>query len=121
MTMGVEELAAIVGRTVKLTKRGNSWWGLCPNHNDRRASLHVFRAKDGRGRYHCFVCGREFSGDGIAWLQLVEHKSFKEAGGTSLGQEIRKELEAKKRRERKLDELYDRQPECVIPDWGIDT
>lgn len=29
---------------------------LCPFHSDKDPSLHLYRGKDGRGRWHCFVC-----------------------------------------------------------------
>jgi DNA primase len=74
-----EELAAVVGKTVRLDERG---WSKCPFHaggNERTPSFHVFKARDGRGRYYCQSC--KIGGDSISWMRQVERKSFREAGG----------------------------------------
>lgn len=47
-------LAATIGRTVKLIKRGREWQGLCPFHSERSPSFTVVEDK---GFAHCFGCG----------------------------------------------------------------
>ena len=47
-------LAAIVGRRVKLVKRGREYIGLCPFHKEKTPSFSVVEDK---GFYHCFGCG----------------------------------------------------------------
>jgi DNA primase len=56
-------LAGVVGRRVKLTKRGRDYVGLCPFHKEKSPSFNVVEDK---GFYHCFGCGAH--GDVIAFL-----------------------------------------------------
>ncbi len=64
----------IVGESVKLTKRGRSFVGLCPFHKEKTPSFHV---NPERGFYHCFGC--HASGDAIKFLQETEGLDFIEA------------------------------------------
>jgi DNA primase len=64
----------IVGESVKLTKRGRSFVGLCPFHKEKTPSFHV---NPERGFYHCFGC--HASGDAIKFIQETEGLDFVEA------------------------------------------
>jgi len=64
----------VVGESVKLTKRGRSFVGLCPFHKEKTPSFHV---NPERGFYHCFGC--HASGDAIKFLQETEGLDFIEA------------------------------------------
>ncbi|HEX6272835.1 MAG TPA: DNA primase [Polyangiaceae bacterium] len=64
----------VVGESVKLTKRGRSFVGLCPFHKEKTPSFHVNAE---RGFYHCFGC--QASGDAIKFLQETEGLDFVEA------------------------------------------
>ncbi len=68
------ELSKIIGRNVKLQKRGNNLIGLCPFHNEKTPSFNV---NDEEGFYHCFGCGAH--GDVISFIKNFEGKSFIEA------------------------------------------
>jgi DNA primase len=46
-------LSEVVGRRVKLQKRGKEFTGLCPFHNERTPS---FTVSDDKGFFHCFGC-----------------------------------------------------------------
>ncbi len=46
-------LADVIGRHVKLTRRGREWLGLCPFHNEKTPS---FTVNEDKGFYHCFGC-----------------------------------------------------------------
>lgn len=59
---------------VKLAKRGSSFMGLCPWHDDKNPSLSVDKTK---GVYHCFGCGE--SGDAIELVKKMKGLSFREA------------------------------------------
>lgn len=59
---------------VKLTKKGKSYTGLCPWHNDKNPSLSVDREK---GLYNCFGCGE--SGDVFSLVEKMKGLSFREA------------------------------------------
>ncbi|MCB1993200.1 MAG: hypothetical protein KDG49_17250, partial [Geminicoccaceae bacterium] len=47
-------LLEIVGRQVRLIRRGNKHVGLCPFHQEKSPSFTVF---PDQGNYHCFGCG----------------------------------------------------------------
>jgi DNA primase len=67
-------LSAVVGRRVKLVKRGREHSGLCPFHNEKTPS---FTVSDDKGFYHCFGCGAH--GSAIDFVMNVEGLSFPEA------------------------------------------
>src|SRR5689334_25396397 len=45
-------LASVIGRRVKLTKRGRDYVGLCPFHKEKTPSFNVVEDK---AFYHCFA------------------------------------------------------------------
>lgn len=63
-----------IGQTVVLRKKGKSWWGLCPFHNEKTPSFSVSEDKQ---LYHCFGCG--VGGDVIKFVQEYAKCSFREA------------------------------------------
>ena len=67
-------LSAVVGRRVKLVKRGREHSGLCPFHNEKTPS---FTVSDDKGFYHCFGCGAH--GSAIDFVMNSEGLSFPEA------------------------------------------
>jgi DNA primase len=67
-------LAEIVGRYVKLTRRGREHLGLCPFHKEKTPSFNVVEEK---GFYHCFGCGAH--GTAIDFVMAVEGLSFGDA------------------------------------------
>ena len=67
-------LADVIGRRVKLQRRGREWVGLCPFHNEKTPSFNVVEDK---GFYHCFGCGAH--GDVIGFVMQTEGMSFPEA------------------------------------------
>jgi len=88
-------LSEIVGRRVKLTRRGREYVGLCPFHKEKTPS---FSAVEDKGFYHCFGCGAH--GDVIGFVMQTESLSFPEAveqlarqAGLEVPQETREERE----------------------------
>ena len=67
-------LSSIIGKRVKLTKKGRRQTGLCPFHNEKTPS---FSVNDDEGYYHCFGCGA--GGDAITFLRETEGLDFTEA------------------------------------------
>src|SRR5882672_426488 len=67
-------LADIVGRRVRLIKRGREHVGLCPFHNEKTPSFNVVEDK---GFFHCFGCGAH--GDVIGFLMQNGGLGFREA------------------------------------------
>jgi len=64
-------LADIVGRYVKLTRRGREWTGLCPFHKEKSPSFSVVEDK---GFFHCFGCGAH--GTAIDFMMQIERLDF---------------------------------------------
>ena len=67
-------LAELVGRRVRLVKRGREYVGLCPFHNEKTPSFSVVEEK---GFFHCFGCGAH--GDVIGFAMQTGNLSFPEA------------------------------------------
>ncbi|NOY25177.1 MAG: DNA primase [Oligoflexia bacterium] len=76
------DLVEIVGQTLSLTRKGNSYVGLCPFHNEKTPSFNVVPSK---GIYHCFGCGE--GGDVFQWLMQTQGMGFNEAV-KDLGQRV---------------------------------
>ena len=68
------DLVQLVGRRVKLERKGRVFWGLCPFHKEKSPS---FKVENERRTYHCFGCGK--GGDAFKWLQETEGLTFPEA------------------------------------------
>ncbi|MCH8112634.1 MAG: DNA primase [Proteobacteria bacterium] len=74
-------LSDIVGRRVKLTKRGKEHLGLCPFHNEKTPS---FTVNDDKAFYHCFGC--QAHGSAFDFVMNTEGLSFPEAVERLAGQ-----------------------------------
>ncbi len=66
------DLAALLGRTVKLQRAGRDLRGCCPFHQEKSASFYVYP-----DHYHCFGCG--VHGDAIRWLTEKQGLTFRDA------------------------------------------
>lgn len=66
-------LPEVVGKRVKLTRKGREHTGLCPFHNEKTPS---FTVSEDKGFYHCFGCGAH--GDVISFVMSTEGLSFPE-------------------------------------------
>src|SRR5258707_393770 len=67
-------LADLVGRRVRLTRKGREYAGLCPFHNEKTPSFYVVEDK---GFFHCFGCGAH--GDAIGYVMRADNLDFVEA------------------------------------------
>lgn len=86
-TVRIEE---VVGDYVRLKKKGASFTGLCPFHNEKTPSFIVTPA---RGIFKCFGCGE--GGDSVGFLMKHDKLSYPEALKT-LAAKYRIELEETK-------------------------
>jgi len=67
-------LVDVVGRRVKLVRKGREHLGLCPFHNEKTPS---FTVNEDKGFYHCFGCGAH--GDAISFVQNTQNLTFADA------------------------------------------
>ncbi len=67
-------LSDIIGKRVKLIRKGRRFTGLCPFHSEKTPSFSVV---DDDGFYHCFGCG--VHGDAISFLRETDGLDFLEA------------------------------------------
>jgi DNA primase len=71
---GRVSLPGLVGRYVKLERRGREFAGLCPFHNEKTPSFYVVEDKN---FFHCFGCGAH--GDAIGFVMRADNLDFLEA------------------------------------------
>ncbi len=67
-------LAGLIGRQVKLVRRGREFAGLCPFHHEKTPSFYVVEDKS---FFHCFGCGAH--GDAIGFAMRADNLDFIEA------------------------------------------
>ncbi len=99
------DLVALVGRRVKLVRKGRVMWGCCPFHQEKSPS---FKVENERRTYKCFGCGK--GGDAFKWLVETEGLSFPEAVEKLAGEagvELPKWSPDDEAREQKRKSLYD--------------
>lgn len=68
------DIVDVIGQYVRLTKKGSSYFGLCPFHGEKTASFSVSPQKQ---IYYCFGCGA--GGNVITFLMEYENYTFTEA------------------------------------------
>jgi DNA primase len=99
------DLVALVGRRVKLVRKGRVMWGCCPFHQEKSPS---FKVENERRLYKCFGCGK--GGDAFKWLVETEGLNFREAVEKLAGEagvELPKWSPEDEEREQKRKSLYD--------------
>ena len=67
-------LPDVIGRKVRLVKKGREYSGLCPFHNEKSPS---FTVNEEKGFFHCFGCGAH--GDVIGFVMQSQNLGFLEA------------------------------------------
>jgi DNA primase len=99
------DIVQLVGRRVKLARKGQAFWGCCPFHGEKSAS---FKVENARRTYKCFGCGK--GGDAFKWLIETEGLSFPEAVEKLAGEagvELPKWSPEDEAREEKKKSLYE--------------
>jgi DNA primase len=99
------DIVQLVGKRVKLARRGQAFWGCCPFHQEKSPS---FKVENARRTYKCFGCGK--GGDAFRWLMEVEGLSFPESVERLAGEagvELPKWSPEDEAREEKKKSLYD--------------
>ena len=106
-------LSEVISPYVRLTRKGDRFWGLCPFHNDKNPSFTVVdNSGNGSGFYKCFACGK---GGGIFnFIMDYMHVEFGEAVeilAKQAGVELKEESEAEKKeqgRRNAMGDMYNR-------------
>ena len=68
------DIVDVISDYVKLQKKGSSYFGLCPFHNEKSPSFSVSPSKQ---MYYCFGCGA--GGNVLTFIMEYENYSFPEA------------------------------------------
>ncbi|MBR5122437.1 MAG: DNA primase [Anaerotignum sp.] len=68
------DIVEVISQYVPLKQKGNSYFGLCPFHNEKTASFSVNSEKQ---FYYCFGCGA--AGNVFSFLMEMENMEFPEA------------------------------------------
>ena len=68
------DIVDVIGSYVKIQKKGSSYFGLCPFHNEKSPSFSVSGHKQ---IYYCFGCGA--GGNVISFIMNYENYTFPEA------------------------------------------
>ena len=68
------DIVDVVSQYVKLTRRGSTYFGLCPFHNEKTPSFSVTPSKQ---MYYCFGCGA--GGNVFNFVMEYENYTFGEA------------------------------------------
>ena len=68
------DIVEVISQYVPLKQKGNSYFGLCPFHNEKTASFSVNSEKQ---FYYCFGCGA--AGNVFSFLMEMENMDFPEA------------------------------------------
>src|ERR1700681_3773444 len=100
-------LGSLVGKHVRLIRRGRELAGLCPFHHEKTPSFYVVEDK---GFFHCFGCGAH--GDAVGYLMRAENLDFIEAierlaseAGLAVPQQTPQERERAQRQKTLLEAL----------------
>ncbi len=67
-------IVSVIGKTVRLERKGNKFWACCPFHHEKTPS---FTVSEDEGYFYCFGCKEH--GDVIAYVQKFESCDFQEA------------------------------------------
>src|ERR1051326_8474487 len=99
------DLVQLVGRRVKLVRKGRVMCGCCPFHKEKTPS---FKVENERRTYKCFGCS--VGGDAFKWLMETEGLTFPEAVeklASEAGVELPKWSPEDEAREERRKSLYD--------------
>lgn len=68
------DIADLISNYVTLKKRGNTYVGLCPFHNEKTPSFTVY---DDTQSFYCFGCG--VGGDAVSFVKKIENLDYVDA------------------------------------------
>lgn len=97
------DIADVIGERVRLKKAGGNQMGLCPFHDEKTPSFHVYPD----GHYHCFGCGAH--GTTLGFLMEMDGLTFPEAVealAAFAGVEVPREQAARRADRAETEDLY---------------
>jgi DNA primase len=108
-------LVDLVSETVSLKPihGGRDFIGLCPFHDDKNPSFHVY---PDRQTYRCWVCDQ--GGDCFRWVMEMEKLPFPEAM-ESLARRARVEVPKKKRDDATSDNQLKKTDSLAVVEWAV--
>lgn len=68
------DIVDLISSYVSLKKRGNTYVGLCPFHNEKTPSFTVY---ENTQSFYCFGCGA--GGDGVSFMRKIENLDYIDA------------------------------------------
>ena len=71
---GRSDIVDVISGYVRLTRKGSSYFGLCPFHNEKSPSFSVSGSKQ---MFYCFGCGE--GGNVFSFIMKYENYTFPEA------------------------------------------
>ncbi|MCF0229660.1 MAG: DNA primase [Parasporobacterium sp.] len=74
--IGSNSIVDVISEYVKLTKKGSTYFGLCPFHNEKTPSFSV-TDNGGKSMFYCFGC--HAGGSAVTFLMKYEGCSYQEA------------------------------------------
>ena len=98
-------LVNLIGRRVRLQKKGKEYLGICPFHSEKTPS---FTVNDSKGFFHCFGCGEH--GSIFDFLMKIDNLTFPEAVerlSTEAGIDLPLDTPENRAREKKNQTNYD--------------
>lgn len=73
-------LVDVAMRSIKLRRAGRTFMGLCPFHNERRPSFHIYPQKN---NFYCYGCNK--GGNVINFIRETQGLSFRESVNYLIG------------------------------------
>ena len=98
-------LIDVIGRRVKLTRKGREYLGLCPFHKEKTPS---FTVNEEKGFYHCFGC--QAHGSVFDFVMETEGLNFPEAVeklAAETGMEVPRETPEARENQKQRQNLFD--------------
>ena len=112
--MDTADIVDVVSEFVSLQKRGTSYKGLCPFHDDRTPS---FSVSPSRGVYKCFACGK--AGNAVNFIMEHEQMTYVEALKW-LARKYNIEIKERELSSEEKKQQSERESVLIVNEWAAD-
>ena len=110
--MDATDIVDVVSEFVSLNKRGTSYKGLCPFHDDTTPS---FSVSPSRGVYKCFACGK--AGNAVNFIMEHEQMTYPEALRW-LAKKYHIEIEEREMTDEEKRQQNERESMFIVNEWA---